>query len=51
MKTIDATSVAEELVTIFSRVGITREVLTDKGMNFTSKFLSELYRMLHIQPI
>ena len=51
MKTIDAASVAEELVTIFSRVGIPREVLTDQGTNFTSKLLSELYRMLHIQPI
>ena len=34
MKTIDAERVAEELVKIYSRVGIPREILTDQGSNF-----------------
>ena len=28
-----------------------KEILTDQGTNFMSKLLTELYRMLHIQPI
>ncbi len=48
MKHMDAASVAEELVRIFSRVGVPKEVLTDQG---TSQLLTELYRMLHVQPI
>ena len=42
---------AEELVKIFSRVGIPREILTDQGSNFTSHLLTEIYRLLHIHPI
>ncbi len=51
MKSIDAEHVAEELVGIFSRVGIPREILTDQGTNFTSQLLTELYRLLHVRPI
>ena len=51
MKTIDAERVAEELVKIFSRVGIPREILTDQGSNFTSHLLTEIYRFLHVHPI
>ena len=35
----------------FSRVGVPKEILTDQGTNFMSKLLTELYRMLHVQPI
>ena len=51
MKTIDAERVAEELVKIFSWVGIPREILTDQGNNFTSHLLTEIYHLLHIHPI
>ena len=51
MKTVDAEHVAEELVTMFTRVGVPREILTDQGTNFTSKLLSELYRLPHVRPI
>ena len=51
LKTIDAPHVAEELMKFFSRVGVPKEILTDQGTNFMSKLLTELYRMLHIQPI
>ncbi len=46
LKHIDAASVAEELLKVFSQVGIPKE-LTDQGMNFISKLLLELYRMLY----
>ena len=51
LRSIDAETIAEELVTIFSRVGIPQEILTDQGANFTSHLLTELYRMLHVRPI
>ena len=51
MKSVDAASVAEELLKIFSRVGVLQEILTDQGTNFTSQLLVELYNMLHVQPI
>ena len=51
MRHIDAASVADELIKIFSRVGVPQEILTDQGSNFTSQLLAELYRMLHVKPI
>jgi len=51
MRSIDAEHVAEELVAVFSRVGVPREILTDQGSNFTSRLLAELYRLLHVHPI
>ncbi len=43
--------IAEQLMTLFSRVGIPEEILTDQGSNFTSTLLTEIYRMLHVHPI
>ena len=40
MRAVDAKSVAEELVKMFSRVGI---LLTDQGSNFSSQLLTEIY--------
>ena len=51
MRSVDAASVAEELMKLFSRVGVPKEILTDQGTNFTSLLLTELYRMLHVHPI
>ena len=51
MRSVDAEHVAEELVAVFSRVGVPWEILTGQGSNFTSQLLSELYRLLHIHPI
>ena len=45
LRTIDAEHVADEIVKIFARVGIPKEILTDQGSNFTSKFLAEVYRL------
>ena len=51
LRSIDAEHIVEELVHIFARVGIPDEILTDQGANFTSKLLSELYKMLHIHQL
>ena len=51
MKTIDAGAVAEDLIKIFSRVGLPKEILTDQGSNFQSELLAELYRLIHVSPL
>ena len=51
LRSIDAETVAEELLTLFSRVGVPEEILTDQGSNFMSKLLGEVYRLLHVTPI
>ena len=51
LKSIDAEHVAEELIPLFARVGVPKEILTDQGSNFTSRLLEELYRLLHVRPI
>ena len=51
LRSIDASSVAEELMQLFARVGVPKEILTDQGSNFTSQLLTELYKLLHIKPI
>ena len=47
MRSVDTEHVAEELVHIFSRVGIPKEILTEQDTNFTSELLAEMYRLLH----
>ena len=51
LRSIDAEHVAEEIVKVFTRVGVPEEILTDQGSNFTSQLLMEVYRLLHIHPI
>ena len=51
LKNIDAERIAEELVHIFSRMGIPQEILTDQGSNFQSKLLGELYNLLHVEAL
>ena len=34
LRNIDAETIAEELIRIFTRVGLSQEVLTDQGSNF-----------------
>lgn len=51
MRSVEAERVAEELVTLFERVGIPKKILTDQGTNFTSMLLQELHRLLHIRHI
>ena len=51
LHSIDAGTVAEQLIQLFARVGISREILSDQGTNFMSQLLKELYNLLHIQRI
>ena len=50
MKSVDAESVAEEMVQMFARVDLhaPEEILTDQGSNFTCQLLAEMYRWLHV---
>ena len=51
LRSTDAEHIAEELVQIFSRVGVPEEILTDQGANFMSQLLTEVYRLLRVKPI
>ena len=48
LRNMDAEMIAEELVKVFARVGIPRELLTDQGTNFQSRLLAEVYCLLNI---
>jgi transposase InsO family protein len=51
LKSKEAVHVAEQLWKIFSRVGVSQEILTDQGPNFTSQLLKEMQRMIQVKPI
>uniref|UniRef100_K7EX43 Gypsy retrotransposon integrase-like protein 1 n=1 Tax=Pelodiscus sinensis TaxID=13735 RepID=K7EX43_PELSI len=51
LKNTTASTLAQELVQVFSRVGIPREILTDQGTNVTSKLMAELCRLLNIKAL
>ncbi len=51
LKKFTADAVAEELITLFARYGVPKEILTDQGTNFTSQLLQELYKLLGVKPI
>ena len=51
LKTIEAEVIAEELMKIYSRLGIPKEVLTDQGSQFVSKVMKEVNRLLSIRGI
>ncbi|XP_070200974.1 uncharacterized protein [Littorina saxatilis] len=49
LKSIEATRVAEALVTMWSRLGIPSEVLTDRGTQFTGGVMAEAARLLSLE--
>ncbi|PJE77626.1 hypothetical protein CI610_03449 [invertebrate metagenome] len=51
LKNVDAQTIADTLVELFSRVGVPHVILTDQGTNFTSKMIQELYRVMGIKGI
>lgn len=51
LSNIDTVTVAEALLEIFSRIGIPKEILSDRGAQFTSDMLKEVYRLLSIRMI
>uniref|UniRef100_A0A3B3HGA7 ribonuclease H n=1 Tax=Oryzias latipes TaxID=8090 RepID=A0A3B3HGA7_ORYLA len=51
LKSIKAKSVASSLVQLFSRVGFPLEILTDRGSNFMSNLLKQVYKLLGIKRL
>ena len=51
LKNIEACTVAEALLSVFRRVGIPKEVMSDRGSQFTSEVMSEFNRLLSIKSI
>ncbi|XP_063603234.1 uncharacterized protein LOC134779162 [Penaeus indicus] len=51
LQNIDTITVAESLVEIFSRVGIPREILSDRGSQFKSDLMGEIHRLLSIKAL
>ena len=47
----EASRITKELVSLFSRVGIPEEILTDEGFNFMSVLPQEVYQLLGISRI
>ena len=51
LKSIEAETVAEALVTMYSRVGIPEEVLSDQGSQFMSGVMKEVSRLLSMKQL
>ncbi|XP_063586494.1 uncharacterized protein LOC134763893 [Penaeus indicus] len=51
LRNIDTVTVAEALLSIFSRVGIPKEILSDRGTQFKSDLMAEINRMLSIKAL
>ncbi|XP_068207505.1 uncharacterized protein [Palaemon carinicauda] len=51
LKNIDSVTVIGALLSVFSRVGIPKEVLSDRGTQFTSEVMREFNRLLSIKSI
>ncbi|XP_076062417.1 uncharacterized protein LOC143037752 [Oratosquilla oratoria] len=51
LKNIESTTVAEALLGIFSRLGMPKEILSDRGTQFTSGMMDEFLRLLSIRGI
>ena len=47
----EAIAIAKELVSVFAKVGIPVEILTDQGSNFMLNLLQEIYLMLNISHL
>ena len=51
MKGIDNIEFAEELVNIFSRIGIPQEILSDRGSQFVSHLMRVISRLLSVRQL
>ena len=51
LKNIEASTVADALLTFWSRYGIPKEVVSDRGSQFTSALLTEAYVFLGIRGV
>ena len=46
LKNVETTTVAEAMVSVFCRVGVPKQVLSDRGTQFTSGMMDEVLRLL-----
>ena len=51
LRDVTSISTAEALLSIFARTGIPREILSDRGTQFTSQMMAELHRLLGTKPL
>ena len=51
LRSIDAETIADELLRIFTRVGIPKRLLTDQGSNFTSLLMKQVSALLKITQL
>lgn len=51
LSTIDTETIADELIKIFSRVGLPDEILTDQGSNFTSQLMMDICHCLSVKKL
>lgn len=51
LSSVEAHRIAKELVTVFSRMGVPEEILSDQGTNFMSTLMEDVYRLLQIKRI
>ena len=51
LRAATAKAVARELMFLFSRVGIAKEVLTDQGLCFMSRVMKEVLRLLQVKQL
>ena len=51
LKCIETADVAERLVSIFSRVGVPEEMLSDRGAQFTSELMQEISRFSSLKQL
>ena len=51
MKGIDTIECAEELVNIFSRIGIPQKILSDRGSQFVSDLMRDISRLLSVRQL
>ena len=51
LSTIDTETIADELIQIFSRVGLPDEILTDQGSNFTSQLMMDICHFLSVKKL
>ena len=51
LRSTDNKSVADQLLLMFTRVGVPEQILTDCGQNSVSRLLKELYQLLGVQSI
>ena len=51
LKSISTEAVATALLNIFTRLGVPKEILSDRGTQFTSSMMTEVYRLMSIKGL